>query len=517
MFNNDLHVALQRLLNSKIKFLFVLFALLGLTACRSFRIKESSRNSQSESALSQALEKIGVDYPELNVGVSFVFAQDKNRSLFGYNEQKLFTPGSTTKLLTCAAALHYLGPHFRYDTEIYAEKIRRHEIHHLYLKASGDPSFSSSDIAKLIAELKQLGVRAVTGDIVVDASIFDDVSYGNGWMWNDLNEGFSAPVSGISVDHNRIAFGIFPGEKLQAPLLITSFPATRYFEVDNQGKTDTETSTRKLALSISLPRQHTNSHSSGIFLGSKVRIEGKTPLGSQVKYETLAIQNPTEFAAFLIEEELKKNGIAFRGKLRQGQVSSRAELITHHFSPPLSEMIIQFMKLSNNHATEMLLKSIGMLQGGAPGTFDKGIIALRQFLEMDAKVLLNGLVAADGSGLSRYNQISAKQLTDLLVYMWNNFQIGPEFISSLAIYGEDGTLKKGIDQALSNSLRAKTGSLHNIRSLAGYLQLDSGEVVAFAILTNGSTSKQQSQRQIIEDILTSLKGRGIPLKTVALN
>jgi D-alanyl-D-alanine carboxypeptidase len=100
--------------------------------------------------------------------------------------------------------------------------------------------------------------------------------------------------------------------------------------------------------------------------------------------------------------------------------------------------------------------------------------------------------------------------------MWNNFQIGPEFVTSLAIFGEDGTLKNGSGGVLKKNVRAKTGTMRNLRSLAGYLRLDSGEVIAFAVLTNGSSSNPQSQKRVIEDILTTIKIQIDPAKTASL-
>jgi PBP4 family serine-type D-alanyl-D-alanine carboxypeptidase len=360
-----------------------------------------------------------------------------------------------------------------------------------------------------MAELKQLGIRKVTGDIIVDASIFDDVPYGSGWMVSDLNEGYSAPVSGISVDHNRMVFGFFPGATSHSPAHITIFPDTNYFTIQNHARTSNGKTSHGIKLSLASKE--------GIKKGSHVLVEGRMPLASPVKYDSLAIHNPPEFAAQLMKEQLKKNGIAFQGKLRKDKMSSTAKLVTHHYSPPLSEMIIDFAKMSNNHATETLLKTIGAVHSGEPGRFETGILAVRHFLENVVGVSLTGMVAADGSGLSRYNQVSAKQMTDLLAYMWNSFHIGPEFVTCLAIFGEDGTLKRSKEASLNGNVRAKTGSMRNLHSLAGYLHLDSGDVVAFAVLTHGSSNNPQSQKRVIEEILTTVKGRVASAKTALLH
>jgi len=428
---------------------------------------------------------------EMSVGVSVISLKDK-KVVLARDEQKLFTPSSTTKILTTAAALHYLGPSFRFETGFYTNNRIKAQIDDLIVKAGGDPSLSSADLQKLVVELKQLGIREISRNIVMDVSVFDDVAYGKGWMLGDMNEGYSAPISGISVDDNKIVFG------LVSPTGITVFPATSYFKIENKVKSVTNGATR---LSLTIP------NAQGITKGTKVVVEGQIRPGSATKYDTLAVNDPVEFAGVLIAEALKKNGIAFKGKIVRGTVAKDAKLLTYHLSSPLSEMSINFMKMSNNHAAEMLVKMIGVNQSGAPGTFENGLSAIRKFLETKANVALGNSVTADGSGLSRYNQFSAKSLTDLLTYCWSDFRIGPEFVASLALIGEDGTLKNTKSSGLLGNVRAKSGSMSNLRSLAGYMKREDGEVLAFAILTNGGG--REKQQAAIDEILSSLKKQAL--------
>lgn len=446
----------------------------------------SSNTVVKEDTLRATLGNLAIANPNMTLGVSVVRLKDK-KALVAHNDRKLFIPASTAKLLTMASALHYLGPQYRYDTKLYTQK-REHstKLQYLYLKASGDPSFSSLDIAKLVTELKQLGVRKVSGDIVIDATVFDDVHYGKGWLMKDLKEGYSAPISGISIDHNKVAFGIFAGTQVKEPTRLTVFPNTNYFTLVNKIQTGTAASAYKLDISTGTP--------TGITRDLKVVLEGNVSASMPVKYETIAINDPSDFAGFVLMEELAKNGIAFSGKLTKGKVPENAQLITHHVSATLAELLFDLAKYSDNHAAESLVKTIAVKQSGAPGTFENGLLAIRQFLEQKAGLELGGVVNADGSGLSRYNQLSAKHLTDLLTFMWSNYRIGPEFVGALARFGDDNSL-----------VRAKTGTMQNIRGLAGYLPLANGDVVAFAILTNGSASSPKGSKPIIDAILTTIK------------
>ena len=144
---------------------------------------------------------------------------------------------------------------------------------------------------------------------------------------------------------------------------------------------------------------------------------------------------------YLLKNELMAKGIEVVGDVVSGTVPADAQSIATHLSPPLADILKLMNKSSDNWIAELLFKTIGAEVKGEPGTWRKGRNAVTEFLdEIMGEPPVHRFV--DGSGLSRYNLINAELLTKLLVYMYDNFELMPEYLASLPIAGVDGTLKR---------------------------------------------------------------------------
>ena len=167
-------------------------------------------------------------------------------------------------------------------------------------------------------------------------------------------------------------------------------------------------------------------------------------------------------------------------------------------------------KPSDNLIAELLLKTIGAELKGAPGTGEKGLGAIREFLN-EIGMDRGHYTLADGSGVSRYNLVTASLLTDLLAYMFRNFAVMPEYLASLPIGGVDGTLTRRMrDMTAEGVLRAKTGTLRGLTALAGYTPTADGETVAFSMIMSnyhGPVSGRRALQDKIGDILTRFSRR----------
>lgn len=208
---------------------------------------------------------------------------------------------------------------------------------------------------------------------------------------------------------------------------------------------------------------------------------------------------------YLLKDKLIQKGISVEGTVVSAKVPSEVESIAKHLSPPLSDIIKSMNKPSDNWIAEMLFKTIGAEVKGEPGTWQKGREAIGEFLNeiTDGE---NTFRFVDGSGLSRYNLLNTELLTKLLVYMYNNFELMPEFSASLPIAGVDGTLRNRMQGMYAEKvLRAKTGTLSGVSALAGYTRTVDGEVLAFGILIShyvGSSTAARGIQDKIGDILT---------------
>lgn len=209
---------------------------------------------------------------------------------------------------------------------------------------------------------------------------------------------------------------------------------------------------------------------------------------------------------YLLKTELEEKGIEVAGDVTSGTVPSDARRIAKHLSPPLADILKLMNKPSDNWIAELLFKAIGAEVMGEPGTWQKGRDAVTAFLsETVGELPAHRFV--DGSGLSRYNLLNVELLTKLLVYMYQNFELMPEYVASLPIAGVDGTLRSRMQGVSAEKvLRAKTGTLSGVSALAGYAVTADDEVFAFGILIShyvGSVVPARDIQDQIGNYLTS--------------
>ena len=179
-----------------------------------------------------------------------------------------------------------------------------------------------------------------------------------------------------------------------------------------------------------------------------------------------------------------------------------------HLSAPLSEIAGSFLKPSQNFYGEMILKTIGRL-GGEGGTAQIGTTPAgrKAALESLAKwgIPADGLVMYDGSGLSRYNYVTADGVVTLLKKVWTDDKLRGPFVAALPVGGHDGTLSNRMkDSELDRRVQAKTGSIANVRSLSGFLETTSGERLVFSMIANHFTAPASQIDGVVEKALTRL-------------
>ena len=209
---------------------------------------------------------------------------------------------------------------------------------------------------------------------------------------------------------------------------------------------------------------------------------------------------------YLLKNELIEKGIEVAGDVVPGTVPLDARRVAKHLSPPLADIIKLMNKPSDNWIAELLFKAIGAEVMGEPGTWQKGRDAVNKFLEeIIGEPPAHRFV--DGSGLSRYNLLNAELLTKLLVYMYQNFELMPEYLASLPIAGVDGTLSNRMQGVSAKKmLRAKTGTLSGVSALAGYAVTADDEVFAFGILISHYVGSAIPARDIQDQIGNYLTG-----------
>jgi D-alanyl-D-alanine carboxypeptidase/D-alanyl-D-alanine-endopeptidase (penicillin-binding protein 4) len=325
--------------------------------------------------------------------------------------------------------------------------------------------------------LRAAGVHEISGRIVGDDQTFDDEGFGDGWSWDYLQFGYAAPVGALQINENVAQLAVVPGVRPGDPAVLTLSPGAG-FSLVNRVVTGPEASPETVAY-----RRHIDS--------AILEVTGSVPIGGPPVARSVAVANPTLFFAQTLKDALGARGIRVTGdavdfddvaaELAAGGVDRRVLVCTD--SPPLSLMATVLMKVSQNLYAETLVKAIGNARGGL-GTAEGGRSAMRETLSSWG-VPADAYVIADGSGLSRYNYVSAGMMTAVLERMYRDERHRDPFAATLPIAGRDGTIaSRMLRTRAEGNAAAKTGSIANVRSLSGYVRTRDNETLVFSILAN---------------------------------
>lgn len=487
-----------------------MLAILLSALCSCQHVSSSGRTPQAlrrkppqQHALLRDVRALIATYdPNLHIGISVIGTND-GQSILSYNPHQRFVPASTLKIFTAAAALSILGPDHRFLTSLYTDAFEKNgrAVHNLYLEATGDPRLQLGDLAEMAAALRQQGIVEVTGDILIDDTAFDAVPWGHGWMWDDLAEGYSAPISAINVAGNEIILQLRPHPYVGKSLRATYTPPTDYIRINNQTATAPANTPTNMRVSIN----NNPPDPIGLVFGQILTLNGMMASTAQPIYKRYAVRDPAIWAGTLLREALQSQGVIAEGFIRRAVVPAQSVGLSEHLSQPLSETLTAAMKASDNHVMECLLKKMGQRTALAPGNWTNGTLAVRRFLEQTVGLDLQGMVLADGSGSSRYSLLTPAQMTQVLRYASQAFDVYPEFIATLPIGGTDGTLlHRMLTPPLVQHVRAKTGTMTGTSNLAGYMQTPDGDQLAFAIFIDNVAGSSADLRRLQDALLRLL-------------
>jgi D-alanyl-D-alanine carboxypeptidase/D-alanyl-D-alanine-endopeptidase (penicillin-binding protein 4) len=215
-----------------------------------------------------------------------------------------------------------------------------------------------------------------------------------------------------------------------------------------------------------------------------IAVKGSIPYDAERATHYRSVTHPWRYLATVFAEELRRQGISIKGRLREGRVPESAQELVEFESRPLGRIVQDLNKLSNNFMAEAMLKTMGVHLYGPPGSFEKGLAAVEDFLR-SLGIEPGSYKLVDGSGLSKTNRLTPRQLTAVLAEMWRDFRYRPEYVVSLAVMGLDGSVEERLEDTRARQrLRVKTGSLVGASALSGYAAAADGEELAFSVLIN---------------------------------
>jgi D-alanyl-D-alanine carboxypeptidase/D-alanyl-D-alanine-endopeptidase (penicillin-binding protein 4) len=405
-------------------------------------------------------------------------------SLYTLNPARRMVPASNQKLLTALAAAERLGWDFRFTTRVLATGSVDAEgalQGDLVVVGSGDPTLNPRHPDRWAAlddwagQIAARGVKIVAGDLIGHDDAFAEPGWGSGWSWEDLVEGYGAPVGALQYHENQVELTVIPGSEAGARAVIGTSPPGSGLLIDHGVATvGAEEPTR-----IALERVP-----GWTILG----VRGQIAAGAKPRVVYAAVENPTQLFLSAFREALARRGIFVSGATvdidaaRTKPDLATAETWVTDRSSPLSEIVDVLLKWSRNGYGETLLWALS--PPGEPATEAAGLKALQDTLSaLGVASELYG--ARDGSGLSRYDTVTADALTTLLTTAWNEPRHAEHLRSALPVAGVSGSLETRMKgTAAAGRVWAKTGSMFNIRTISGYVMTADDEPLVFSMLAN---------------------------------
>ncbi|MBP1948661.1 D-alanyl-D-alanine carboxypeptidase/D-alanyl-D-alanine endopeptidase [Virgibacillus litoralis] len=458
-------------------FLFLLIFMIGSAATD--KKSEPVNTTEESSTMTEQIENFIKTEPKLSgaiTGISIRSAKNGEK-IYDHMGDVRLRPASNMKLLTAASALSVLGENHTFSTEVLISGVINNGTlsGNLFLKGKGDPTLLPSDFDNFANKIKESGVNVIKGDIVGDDTWYDKVRLSPDLIWSDEHWFYGAQISALTAspdkdyDAGTVIVEVSPGSKGEKPD-VTISPENNYIKVKNTATT----SDTNMEEDLTLERVHG---------GNTITIEGTIPAGSTVTKEWMAVWEPTEYAMELFQLSLQKQGISWEGKVKTGAAPDKAEVLYSDKSMQLSEMLVPFMKLSNNTIAEILVKEMGKVVHGE-GSWEKGLEVVETEL---TKIGMNtdSLMIRDGSGISHATLIPPNEMSKLL-YLVQNQSWYDSYLHSLPIAGKadrmiGGTLKNRMED---KNVQAKTGTIYGVSTLSGMVESESGDNLIFSIMLN---------------------------------
>lgn len=438
---------------------------------------------------------------------------DKNpTTLLAYQNDQFKQPASVQKLITALAAQLELGLDFRFITRLQTTgKIKDKQLKgDLIIQMSGDPTFTRKQLAEMLSVLKLKGIDKITGNIIIDSSIFIGHDKASGWSWNNLTSCYNTAPSSIIINENCFYAGILPAKKIgdKATTSVSKlYPVTITSDIRTISNLSETVEDKYCELNmVASDKNHYN-------------LSGCIKHSSQKVYLKFAVTDSADYFSSILKAELALKQIKFTGKIIETKQPITQSLVplTINQSAPLSELLTIMLKKSNNLIADTVFRTIGGHYFNMSGSWQNASDAVKAILLEKANIDLENSVIVDGSGLSRLNLIDANKLMQILQYIAANND-ALHMIEMLPIAGVDGTLqyrRSVSNNELKSVVYAKTGYLEGNYNLAGFIKLKEDKYIAFVqfisgynYVTKNSETKNsaliQFEKTLYQDILKEL-------------
>jgi D-alanyl-D-alanine carboxypeptidase/D-alanyl-D-alanine-endopeptidase (penicillin-binding protein 4) len=443
-------------------------------------------------SVSARLSAAGI--PEEAVGVIVERLSDGAR-LLAHGADRSLAPASTMKVVTSWIALERLGPAYRGRTELRAVgRIDRDVLHgDLVLRGLGDIDLDWRAFERMLEQLRHRGVREIRGDLVLDRSFFMPARTDVGVPPFDEAPEFRYNVipDALLLNTNLMQVDLSSGSDTLTVALAT--PLERV----------------SIAAEMGLVERACDDWEDGWKIPAvvasrggamQVVLQGNFPRNCTTS-TSINVIDRVAFAERLYRALWSRMGGVHRGRVRDGETGAAGTLMAEHKSRPLTDVLRDVNKQSDNPIARVLFLTMGALspEGAGKPTALRAEAEVRGWFERKG-IDTTGLVLENGSGLSRSERLTPLQLAGVLRAAANG-PWSPEFVSSLPIAGLDGTLRKRLRGEAPARIRAKTGTLRDTSAIAGYVHTDGGETRIVAAIVNHPLATRQVARPILDELL----------------
>ena len=399
--------------------------------------------------------------------------------------ERALNPASTIKLVTTYAGLELLGPAYVWVTEAYAAGPTKDGVltGDLVLRGRGDPKLTIENFWLLLRGLRGRGVREIRGDLVLDRGFFAAGQYDPARFDDQPTRPYNTGPDALLVNFKAVRLQFVPDPAARSVQIVTE-PVLPQVQVVNNLTLDPRGACGDWVGKVKLDSQ-------GDAQGARLAFNGVYPASCGERERHFSVLGHAQYIHALFRELWRELGGTFAGAVREGAAGPDARLIASTRSPALSEVVRDINKYSNNVMARQLFLTLGAVAAGAPASADKTGRVVRQWLAGKG-LSFPELVLENGSGLSRVERISARNLGELLLAAHRS-PVMPELMASLPLTAVDGTMRKRLSGAeVAGQAHIKTGTLTGVRAIAGYVLNGQGRrMVVVSIINHANAGNAQ--------------------------
>ncbi len=424
--------------------------------------------------LSDRFAKAQVPLDSVAVLVKEVGAREP---LLTHNVDRAMNPASVMKLLTTYAALELLGPAYTWKTQVWiAGELKGSTLHgDLILKGSGDPKLTVERFWLLLKQLRERGLRTISGDLILDRSFFEETDFDPAKFDGEVTRAYNVGPDALLVNFKTVRFFFAPTVNDKAVSISPDVKPAQLEIVNRTKLVDAPCGDWRERIKLDVQTVSPTQ--------IKLIFTGNYPRRCGDSVWNISLLDHARFVGGVFANMWGDVGGVWKGSVRLAPTPADARLIAGIESPPLSEMVRDINKFSNNVMARQLFLTLSGELDKQPATQARSLVIVREWLRKKG-ITAAELAIENGAGLSRVDRISAAGLSQLLDAAWRSATM-PEFVSSMSLIGVDGTFRRRLQsEPVAGQAHIKSGTLNDVRAMAGYVLAGDGRRYSVVMMVN---------------------------------